>query len=79
MNREKLSTISHGLGAFVVLLLVWELLVRALDVSPALIPPPSTVARSFWNSRELYLVHLGMTVCATFYRSLDATLPMSFA
>jgi len=42
--------------------IAWEVLVRAQDIAPGILPAPSKVARTFWNERELFIDNLGVTV-----------------
>ncbi len=46
-----------GVGAVVAALLLWEAAVRALNVSPHLLPPPSAVAEAFGDHADLFLEH----------------------
>jgi NitT/TauT family transport system permease protein len=36
-----------------VLIAAWEVLVNALEIEPFLLPPPSTIARTFWEKRAV--------------------------
>lgn len=46
----------------VTLLVLWEGLVRALGVSPVILPPPSTVAQTFANSTDILWQDFQQTV-----------------
>ena len=46
----------------VTLLVLWEGLVRALGVSPVILPPPSTVAQTFANSTDILWEDFQQTV-----------------
>jgi NitT/TauT family transport system permease protein len=65
MTRDTLSTLLHGFGAFLVLLVCWEFAVRVLDVPTYFVPAPSAVIRAMVSGANLYPLHLGMTVYAT--------------
>ncbi|MGO4835542.1 ABC transporter permease, partial [Rhizobiaceae sp. 2RAB30] len=65
MTRERFSTIIHGVGAFIVLLLVWEALVTALNVPTFFVPAPSAILQALIKGASLYPLHLGVTVYST--------------
>jgi NitT/TauT family transport system permease protein len=65
MTREQFSTIAYGMGAFVVLLLVWEIAIYVFQVPTFFVPAPSAIFKAFVNGANLYPVHLGMTVYST--------------
>jgi ABC-type nitrate/sulfonate/bicarbonate transport system permease component len=44
------------------LVVLWQVLVRALDVADYLLPPPSEVWSAFWRTREVLPGHLWATV-----------------
>ncbi len=56
------------------LLLVWEVLVRALDVPAWLLPPPSRVGATLLHDAPLLHTHIASTLTATLYGCVLALL-----
>ncbi|MGE3066211.1 MAG: ABC transporter permease [Hyphomicrobiaceae bacterium] len=50
----------------VAFLVVWEVLVRAFNTSPLILPAPSAIALSFWETPSVFLRHLLFTMLTTF-------------
>lgn len=48
--------------ALILLLLLWEVLVRALSVPSYVLPKPTSVLAALWNDRETLLSHSSVTV-----------------
>lgn len=54
-----------GLLTLVTVVALWEILVRAFDVSPILLPAPSAVWVEFWKSPTFFLHNAGVTLMVT--------------
>ena len=66
--RALLRRSGHGLVAIASLaffVLMWEVLVRLLNVRPIMLPPPSIVFLELWNERAWYLDHAWYTLLTT--------------
>jgi len=50
------------LGTVVFLLIVWEILTRALDIAAWLLPAPSRIVLALWDKKALLLSHLWPTL-----------------
>ena len=64
MRRRRLLPIGPPLVSFAATTLLAEVAIRALRVSPLLLPTPSSVARALWTQRGLLLPALGETALA---------------
>lgn len=54
-----------GFLTLVAAVALWEILVRAFDVSPILLPAPSAVWVEFWKSPAFFLHNAGVTLMVT--------------
>jgi len=62
MKRTINKKAIYPAAVLVLLLVLWEVLVRALSVPSYVLPKPTSVLVALWNDRETLLLHSGVTV-----------------
>lgn len=60
----RLSVAAGQAMVFIVFFAAWEVLVHLLQIKPVILPPPSRIAVSAWENRELLLVNTWPTFVA---------------
>lgn len=60
-----LSSLGYPTALCVVLLVLWQILVPAFDVKPAILPVPTEIAEAAWDNRSLLLEHTWPTLIET--------------
>ena len=51
---------------FILVLIIWEILVRALEVSKFILPPPSKIAEAFLSNPSRFVINTGWTAYEAF-------------
>lgn len=61
MKKTRRRTV-YPAAALIALLLLWEMLVRALEIPSYVLPSPTSVLAALWNDRAALAGHAGVTV-----------------